>query len=172
MYSEPVQDSAVLKRMRARLRAFSVANDRVKEAGLMLPPAPGDLVPYDEAGRVPPVAISDQAEPEGVYVRELRSPERAKAGALHVEMTFSNNADSPSAPFIPLVVLMTPDTKELSETYGKLLQLPAGGKAAVALDVKCDGVAPGIYYLAVIPSDPDNGKSIGTGRYKIQVKFE
>ncbi len=172
MYSEPVRDDAVLKRMRGRMRAFSLANDRVKETGLMPLPASDDLAPYAEAGRVPPVTISDQAEPEGVYVRDLTSPERAKPGALHVEMTFSNNADSPSAPFIPLVVLMTPDTKELSETYGKLMQLPAGGKAPAALDIKCDGVKPGIYYLAVIPSDPDNGKSIGTGRYKIQVKFE
>jgi len=169
MYSEAVQDSAVLKRLRGQMAAFAAANARLKDTGLLPPGAPVELAPYAEAGRLPPAEIADQAEQEGVYVRAFSSPEKAKAGALHIEATFSNNSDAPSRAFIPLVVLMTPDTKELSETYGKLMQLPPGAKAPVALDVKSEGVPPGIYYMAIIPSDPDNGKSIGTGRYKIPV---
>ena len=86
-----------------------------------------------------------------------------------IEAGFANNSARGSVTFVPLAVLQTPDGKELSETYGAPLTLSAGQATTVRLLIKGGGVAPGRYFLALIPSDPVGGKPVGAARYRIPV---
>jgi hypothetical protein len=107
--------------------------------------------------------------PEGIAVAAVNVPEQATAGQLPVDVTFTNHATHAADAFVPLVVLLSREGRELSETYGKPLALHAGQAVTVRLQVRCAGVAAGHYFLNVLPSQPVTGRRTGAGRYHIAV---
>ena len=61
--------------------------------------------------------------------------------------------------------------RPLAPSRRQLLQLAAGARQDVQLAFPLAGVARGDYFLAVFPSDPGNGKRIGSGRYRVPVSI-
>ncbi len=169
LHMGPVRDAAEQTRVAARFTAFRAANDEFARTRKLAPPDSfSRLTTYAErrlAARAPvraPVAA-------GLAVREVQVPARARAGDLAIDVVFGNAAVGPSGSFVPLVVMLTADGRELSETYGAPLSLAANQTAALHMQVKCAGVAAGRYLLSVLPSHPETGKRVGTGRYGIPV---
>lgn len=76
-----------------------------------------------------------------------------------------------SETFVPVVVLLSADGVELSESYGAPQRLQAGETLSLTLAVKAQGVAPGQYFLAVIATHPKTGKRLGTGRHHIPLRL-
>jgi hypothetical protein len=152
---------------RAQFRAFEQANAQVGKAGAL---APGvqQLRAYDEATRTlasVPIA-SDAAE---VMVGGLR---RSGDGAvLAMEAVFTNESSTRSAQFAPLLVLSDAAGKELREASGPARQLGGRESAKVALRIDSAALPHGIYYLSMLPSDPDTGRSIGVGQYRVEVRL-
>lgn len=172
MQISPSDDKEALRAMRAKFAAFRAANDQLARTNVLLPPDAGqDLAPYVQAERLKlPESLGEKLAP-GLAVREVRAPDSARPGGLTIEATFACPGKAASPVFVPLVVLMTDDAKELTETYGGPQQLRADGSVTVRLEIKSAGLKPGRYYLAVIPSHPDTGKAVGAGKYKIPVQL-
>jgi uncharacterized sulfatase len=172
MAAEPSGDAAALARVQARFAAYRAANDQFARTLALMPPGAADkLAPYNAADRAaPPAPSADETSgPAGLVVREVNAPDEAKPGQLNLEAVFANSGPDATGAFVPLIVLLTADGRELTESYGPPQRLAAGGSVKLKLPVKTAGVAAGRYFLAVIPSDPDTGKSLGTGRYRIPV---
>lgn len=165
-------DRTALRSMRGKFAAFKAANERLARTNALMPPGTeADLAAYAETERFKlPESLGDDAA-AGLAVREVRAPDGAAAGALDIEAVFACPGKDPSPVFVPLVVLLTADNKELTETYGSPLQLPPDGSSTAKLSVNTDKVPPGRYFLAVIPSHPDTGKAVGAGKYKIPVQL-
>lgn len=165
MGAEPVRDEAALASVRARFDAFRAANDRFAASLALIPKwVPGQET-VKAALKAPPAA----AAPAVFSVDEVRAPGSAQAGNLTIEAVFSNTGKEGSGAFVPLVVLLSPDGRQLSESYGPLQLLDRGGKVSVKLRVKSQGVSPGKYFLAVVPSHPRTGKRLGRGKFHIPV---
>lgn len=165
MGAEPVRDEAALASVRARFDAFRAANDKFAGSLALIP----KWVPGQEAVKAaarPPVPA---AAPAVFSVDEVRAPGEAQAGKLTIEAVFSNTGKAGSGAFVPLVVLLSPDGRQLSESYGPLQLLDPGGKVSLKLQVKSQGVPPGKYFLAVVPSHPRTGKRVGSGKFHIPV---
>lgn len=165
-----VDDKEALRSMSEKFAAFKAANALVARDNVLMPPGtPDDLAPYQAEQRLKlPESLAEGLAP-GLAVREVRVPESARPGGLAVEITFVNPGRERSPLFVPLVVLMTGDAKELTETYGKPQQLGPDGSVTLRLDIKSSQLKPSRYFLAVIPSHPDTGKPVGSGKYKIPV---
>jgi len=165
------RDAAALARVKAQFADFRAANDKFAAGLALLPPgATGQMGLYsEEARRIPPAAESGgEAIPA---VREVRSPEVAQAGQLTIEIIFENSGRTGTETFVPLVILMSPDGREVSESYGSKIKLEAGETVPVQLRIKSAGVPPGRYFLAVRPSHPETGRISGYGRYRIPVRL-
>jgi len=163
-------DKEALRVMKEKFAAFKAANALLGRTNALMPEGTeNDLGPYIQEQRLKlPDAISDNLTP-GLTVREVRAPESARTGALTIEITFANPGKAPSPKFVPLAVLMTAEARELTESYGRPQELKPDGSVTIRLDIKSGKVAPGRYFLAVIPSHPDTGKAVGTGKYRIPV---
>jgi len=163
-------DKEALRVMKEKFAAFKAANAVVARTNALMPEGTeADLGPYVQEDRLRlPDAVTDNLTP-GLAVREVRAPESARAGALTVEITFANPGKDPSPKFVPLAVLMTAEARELTESYGLPQELKPDGSVTLRLNIKSDKVAPGRYFLAVIPSHPDTGKAVGAGKYRIPV---
>ncbi|HNW44389.1 MAG TPA: sulfatase-like hydrolase/transferase [Elusimicrobiales bacterium] len=169
MGMEPYPDAGVLARVRGEFAAFRAANDQFARSLSLFPKGTGArLAPYDEKERR---SLAGQETSGGLSVLETKVPAEARPGGLTIEVVFSNSAPTPAAPFVPLVVLLDPDGREISESYGPAQRLGAGEIATLLLPVRSEGVAAGRYFLTVIPSDPETGKKAGTGRHNIPVIF-
>ncbi len=170
----PSADASALARVAGQFGTFRTANAQfAKTLALMPEGADTSTAPYIAENRLtPPEMPGAAAETAGLNVREVRSPETAKAGELTIEAVFFNPGVSPSETFVPLAVLMTDGAKELSESYGPPHQLAAGGTVAVKMNIVSEKIPPGRYFLAVIPSHPETGKSLGTGRYRIPIQLK
>jgi hypothetical protein len=88
---------------------------------------------------------------------------------VEVVATFANGDAADSRGFVPLAVLSAGDGRELREAYGAAVVLRAGERRQVRLLLEAPALAPGRYYVSVLPSDPDTGKPVGRGRYKLAV---
>jgi uncharacterized sulfatase len=163
-------DKEALRVMKEKFAAFKAANAVVARTNALMPEGTeSDLGPYLQEERLKlPDAVSDNLTP-GLTVREVRAPESARTGALTIEITFANPGKDPSPKFVPLAVLMTAEARELTESYGLPQELKPDGSVTLRLDIKSDKVAPGRYFLAVIPSHPDTGKAVGAGKYRVPV---
>ena len=169
LHMEPVRDTAEQTRVAARFAAFRAANDEFARTGKLAPPGSfSRLATYAER-RLPARAPVRAPVEAGLAVREVQVPARARAGDLAIDVVFGNAAVGPSGSFVPLVVMLAADGRELSETYGAPLSLAANQTAALHMQVKCAGIAAGRYFLSVLPSNPATGKRVGTGRYGIPV---
>ena len=96
---------------------------------------------------------------------------RAGSGPLAIEATFSNSAATASRTFAPLLVITDELGAEIGETTFEARRLGAGESASVTLRPDMTRIAPGTYYISVIPSHPDTGRSIGIGQYHVELKL-
>lgn len=168
MQIEPAADPAAAARIDARLAAFRAANDRFIRDGELSPEGNAPrLVAYAADTATPLPALAGPV----LSVRDVRVPAEVRAGVVQIDATFANDGPRPTANFVPLVVLLAEDGREVRESSGHALALDAGARRELRLVLDLDGLAPGRYHLAVLPSDPGNGKSVGTGRYRIPLSI-
>lgn len=166
----PVDDPAAMAQLQARFAAFRAANDRFAQTR-RLAPADAELVAFRAADR-PTTAEAPVAAAAELLVRDVRpAADAAPAGPLTVTATFANEGGAGSDEFVPLLVLAAADGRELGESYGAPVRLAPGQSLQVPLQLKRDGVAPGHYFVSVIPSHPKTGKPLGRGRYHVPVEL-
>jgi hypothetical protein len=83
----------------------------------------------------------------------------------------SNRSPSPSRPFVPLLVISDAGGLAVVESAGELTTLEAGASLKVALPAKLGKLPHGTYYVSVIPSHPESGRSIGIGQYHVALQL-
>ena len=169
MQLAPADDAMVAAKVEARFAAFRAANERFAREPLLSPEGGAPrLVAYVDA----PGPRAEDAAIAGppLAVGAVRVPRETAPARIVVAALFANAAAQPAPAFVPLVVLSTEDGRELGESYGKALQLAAHAQREVAVELDLRGLAPGRYRLAVVPSHPDTGRSLGAGRYHIPVQ--
>jgi uncharacterized sulfatase len=172
---EPVHDAVAQARVQAEFAAFRAANDQFARSLALVPRAvDAQLAAYrDDQRATEPMSAAGNAASNAAMlaVREVSAPDDAQAGNLTIEAVFANTAPTTTDTFIPLVVLLTEDGREVTESYGSPQRLAAGETVSLQLPVKSLGVPQGRYYLSVLPSNPDTGKNMGVGRYRIPIRF-
>jgi len=165
-----VDDDGVRAQVAARLQAYQAANARFLRT-LALSPE-GDqprLVAFGVGASNPapaaPAAIA--ALPAGIGMEAVRL-ERTEDG-VRVAATFVNGDARDSRAFVPLAVLAAEDGRELREGYGSAIQLRAHERREVLLSLAVPALAPGRYFVSVLPSDPVTGKAVGRGRFHLSL---
>ncbi len=165
MTLDRADDTAARDQARAQFGAFLKAN-RVAGAAAALAPGAPRLAPYGGERSLHGVPLVQESGAVGV--RGVRV--RPGTGALTVEATFTNSAKAESRAFAPLLVITNEHGLELGETTGEVRTLAAGASGAVALRPPKQ-LPPGTYYLSVIPSSPETGRTIGIGQYHVEIKL-
>lgn len=172
MLTDHAPDGRALATARTQFQAFLQANGVAARAPALAPPSSIDqLAPFrGEQRSLRSVALA--AEGGVVGVSGLR---RAAASGAHgetvVEAMMSNHSPTPSRAFVPLLVISDAGGLEVVESAGELTTLDAGAALKVALPARLGKLPHGTYYVSVIPSDPDSGRSIGIGQYHVQMKL-
>jgi len=102
-------------------------------------------------------------------VRSLEIVPAAPGRPLSARLVLANTGvgPGPSPPFVPLLVALDANARELGESYGKAMRLAPGATAEATIEVKPGTLAPGRYFLAAFPSNPDTGRKLGAGRYHV-----
>lgn len=163
-----VDDAGVLAQVAGRLQAYQAANARFLRS-LVLSPDGGQprLVAYGEAaaGAAPAAAAAIAALPAGIGMEAVHL-ERTADG-VRVAATFVNGDARDSRTFVPLAVLAAEDGRELREGYGSAIQLRAHERREVLLALAVPALAPGRYFVSVLPSDPATGEAVGRGRFHL-----
>lgn len=163
-----VDDDGVRAQVAARLQAYQAANARFLRT-LALSPEGGQprLVAFGVGASNPapaaPAAIA--ALPAGIGMEAVRL-ERTEDG-VRVAATFVNGDARDSRAFVPLAVLTEEHGRELREGYGSAIQLRAHERREVLLSLAVPALAPGRYFVSVLPSDPATGKAVGRGRFHL-----
>ncbi|MDD5210547.1 MAG: LTA synthase family protein [Elusimicrobiales bacterium] len=169
MDSEPVRDSAALALIQSQFAAFRAANDQFARTLAIAPGGVGVRSKAYAAEAAVKAPAPQGGGPSALSVSEVLAPEEAQSGKLTIKAVFANTGRGESDPFVPLVVLLGADGREVSESYGPQQQLAPGKTVALQLPIKSAGAAPGRYFLAVIPSHPMTGKRVGGGKFHIPV---
>jgi hypothetical protein len=98
-------------------------------------------------------------------------PAGEPAGDPIIEASFTNAGQAPSSPFVPLLVISDAGGLELAETAGAAQTLAPGARVTVALPARLGKLPHGTYFVSVIPSHPDSGRSTGIGQYHVEMKL-
>ncbi len=163
-----VDDDGVRAQVAARLQAYQAANARFLRT-LALSPEGGQprLVAFGigAANPAPAALAAIAALPAGIGMEAVHL-ERTEGG-VHVAATFVNGDARDSRAFVPLAVLAAEDGRELREGYGSAIQLRAHERREVLLSLAVPALAPGRYFVSVLPSDPATGKAVGRGRFHL-----
>jgi hypothetical protein len=155
-------DEGAFTRARAQFDAFLAAN-RVVGSAAALAPEPSALAAWRDDGRK--LRSVDLASEAGqVSVGDLR---RGADGSI--EATIVNQGATASGPFVPLLVISDAGGLELGETAGEIRTLAPGASVKVALKVKLGRLPHGKYFVSMIPSHPETGRSIGIGQYHVEM---
>lgn len=167
MHLAEVDDAALLAWANARLQRYTQANAIFMQQQALDPDAARPaLVAYQAA---PQVQVHAPAGPAMAGLSMESAQVAAADGGLRLSMVFGNGDGAPSRKFVPLAVLTAADGSELQEVYGQALELPARGRQQVELQLPRPGACNERCYVSVFPSDPDTGKAIGQGRYRLPV---
>jgi hypothetical protein len=172
MLTDRVPDDKALATAHAQFQSFQQANGVAARAPALAPPAAIEgLAPYRaEARKLRSVALA--AEGAGVGVSGVhRTATASPDGAALIEATMTNHGSTASQPFVPLLVVSDAGGLEIGETAGQLQTLDAGSALKVALPAKLGRLPHGTYYVSVIPSHPETGRSIGIGQYRVEMKL-
>jgi hypothetical protein len=155
-------DEGALARARAQFAAFLNANRQVGRAATLGPETAALAAWHDAGRRLRSVDLASEAGQ--VSVNDLR---RGADGS--VEATIVNQGTTPSSPFVPLLVISDAGGLELGETAGEIQMLAPGASVKVALRAKLGRLPHGKYFVSMIPSHPETGRSIGIGRYHVEM---
>ena len=179
MLTDRVDDDRALATARTQFDSFLLANGVAARAHALAPPSSVvHLAPYRDAGRsLRSVALA--AEGAGVGVSGIHALRKAgghgadstMAAETMVEATMRNQSTSASRPFVPLLVISDAGGLGVGETAGGLQTLEAGASLRVALPARLGKLPHGTYFISVIPSDPQTGRSIGIGQYHVEMRL-
>jgi hypothetical protein len=172
MLTDRAPDDRALATARAQFQGFLQANGVAARAPALAPPgALQALAPYRaDARSLRSVALA--AEGAGVGVSGVRrAAVTAADGAALIEATMTNQGTTASQLFVPLLVLSDAGGLEIGESAGQPQTLEAGASLKVALPAKLGRLPHGTYFVSVIPSHPDTGRSIGIGQYHVEMKL-
>lgn len=165
----PEDDDATLQRLREELGGLRSAMATLDQASELVPQAERiRRVTYDASQRS---LERDQRarEVQGVVVSQTQARFEG-TGSLGVQGVFRAQGARDSAVFVPLLVLSDPQGREVGEVSGQAMQLSAGESQTVSLSMPDKGWPAGTYYVSLIVSHPDTGRSIGRGQYHVQVR--
>lgn len=165
MHLAPADDAAVHAWVTQRLQRYTQANAIFMQQGALMPNG-GEprLVAYQVSAQPAPVVAAAPAA-HGLTMESAQVT--PAADGVQLTAVFRNGDDKPSSVFVPLAVMASEDGRELQEVYGSALQLPANGRQQVQLRLRQPQDCSGRCYVSVFPSDPDTGKAIGQGRYRL-----
>jgi hypothetical protein len=172
MRTDRAPDARALATARAQFQAFQQANGMAGRAAALAPAeAIAALAPFNsEARSLHSVALA--AEGGGVGVSGVRRGAAAgPGGEAMIEAVMRNDSTSPSRPFVPLLVISDAGGLEVGESAGRAQTLEAGAVLKVSLPAKLGKLPHGTYYVSVIPSHPETGRSIGIGQYHVEMKL-
>lgn len=167
MHLSPVEDAQVREWTVQRLQRYQQANAVFMQRKALLPPqdTPPALVAYSAA----PAAAQTDTAPALPGLSVAAAEVVANRGTVQLTAVFSSGDPRPSRLFVPLAILFNGAGKEVQEVYGKALQLPPEGSQQVQLQLQLPADCDGRCHISVFPSDPDNGKAVGQGRYHLLV---
>ena len=106
---------------------------------------------------------------QGVVVSEAQGHLSAD-GVLSARGVFSLQGHQDSPVFVPLLVLSDAAGRELAEVSGQALRLQSGQSESINLNLKRPNLPAGTYYLSLIVSHPETGRSIGKGQYHVEIQ--
>ena len=155
-------DEGALARARAQFDAFLNANRQVGAAAALAPGAESLAAWHDDGRKLRSVDLASEAGQ--VAVGSLR---RGADGS--VEATIVNQGATASSPFVPLLIISDAGGLELGETAGEIQTLAPGASVKVALKAKLGRLPHGKYFVSMIPSHPETGRSIGIGQYHVEM---
>ncbi|SDD38498.1 Sulfatase [Massilia sp. PDC64] len=155
-------DEGALARARAQFDAFLSANRQVGSGAALAPAAGAPGAWHDDGRKLHSVDLASEAGQ--VAVNNLR---RGADGS--VEATIVNQGTTASSPFVPLLVISDAGGLELGETAGEIQTLAPGASVQVALKAKLGRLPHGKYFVSMIPSHPETGRSIGIGQYHVEL---
>jgi hypothetical protein len=166
MQTDRSLDDAALATARAQFQSFLQANGVAARApGLAPPSAVERLAAYRaDARSLRSVALAAEG---GVGVSGVRRAAADAQGEAVVEATMTNQSATNSRPFVPLLVISDAGGLEVAETAGELQTLAPGAALKVALRARLGKLPHGTYYVSVIPSHPESGRSVGIGQYHV-----
>lgn len=155
-------DEGALTRARAQFDAFVAANRLAGSAAALAPGADTLAAWHDDGRKLRSVDLASEAGQ--VAVNGLR---RGTDGS--VEATIVNQGTTASSAFVPLLVISDAGGLELGETAGEIQTLAPGASVKVALKAKLGRLPHGKYFVSMIPSHPETGRSIGIGQYHVEM---
>lgn len=170
MRTDRAPEGKALSVARAQFQSFLQANAVAGRSPALAPPDAVDaLAAYGATSRnLRSVALA--AEGGGVGVSNVR---RAAApgpdGAAMVEATLHNESSTGSRAFVPLLVISTAGGLEVGEVAGEPRTMEAGATLTIALPARLGKLPHATYFVSVIPSHPETGRSIGIGQYHVEM---
>ncbi|QNA91121.1 LTA synthase family protein [Massilia sp. Dwa41.01b] len=167
MQADRGDDAQALARAQAQFRAFLTDNGAAGRSAA-LGPAQAQLASYGGERTLRTATLAAAAGDIGVTgLRRVAGAD----GAPAFEATFTNHGATRSPEFMPLLVIANEHGLELGETAGAPRTLAPGERAVITLRPDLRKVAPGSYFVSVLPSHPDTGRSIGMGQYHVEAKL-
>jgi hypothetical protein len=170
MQTDRALDDKALATARAQFEAFQQANGVAARAPALAPPGAIDRLAAfrAEARSLRSVALAAEG---GVGVSGVRRAAAEVQGEAVVEATMTNGSTTNSRPFVPLLVISDAGGLEIGETAGELQTLAPGAALKIALRAKLGKLPHGTYYVSVIPSHPETGRSVGIGQYHVALRL-
>jgi hypothetical protein len=171
LLTDRAPDGKALATARSQFEGFLQANRVAGRAAALAPPAAiARLAPYRaEVRELRSVALAAEGGVGVAGVKRAAAP--GPDGAAMIEATMSNQSTSTSQPFVPLLVISDAGGLEVGEAAGELQTLAPGATLKVALPAKLGKLPHGTYFVSMIPSHPETGRSIGIGQYHVEMKL-
>jgi len=168
MHLAPVDDASAYRWAARHLQRYVQAN-AIFMQNLVLSPdgASPKLVAYQAVAKT----VQQVGDAPVAHGLSLESAEVTVVNrSVRLTAIFSNGDAQQSRVFVPLAVMTAEDGRQLQETSGRPLQLPANGHQQVQLTLQGSDACRSRCYVSVLPSDPQTGKAIGQGAYHMPVK--
>nr|WP_308633675.1 LTA synthase family protein [Massilia sp. YIM B02769] len=167
MQLDPNTDAGALARAQAQFRDFLEANGTAGRSTALLPQGDARLAGYGGERTLRGTALAANAGDLGVG--KLRRIADTKEVAF--EATFTNHGVDTSPAFVPLLVVANEHGLELNETAAPVRTLAPGETVTIVLRPDVRKVAPGSYFVSVLPSHPDTGRPLGVGQYHVETRL-
>lgn len=152
-------DGETRKRLESGLAAFRAANADFAATRQLQPEAGAPTTLQPKAAAVP--ATSTQLAILGLRVS------KDAAGRTLLAFSFENRGDQPAVLAAPLAVVVDEQGGEHGESYGQAVQLAPKERIDLQLPLDTARLGAGRHYVSIFPSDPDTGKRIGEGQFKV-----
>lgn len=169
LVATPEENATLAQNLRTEFNALKARLSRLAQGGELVSSAGReDRQVYAEAGRsLEPVVRARQVQ--GVVVSGLQAQFDAE-GRLQARGLFHQQGPEPSPVFVPLLVLSDATGRDLAEASAPAVRLASGQSEQIELSLKPTALPAGTYYLSMLVSHPDTGRSIGKGQYHVEIR--